>query len=71
MHSIGLNPSLYAARFHLIDESLLKRRNTIAHGNYLDLTHSDWSNLSDEILIMMRQIKTDIENATIAGAYKR
>lgn len=69
--SIGINPTAYEARFHLIDDSLLKRRNKIAHGEYLDLNRSDWSNLADEVLQMLRQIKTDIENAMSLSTFKR
>ncbi len=69
--SIGLDPSAYETRFNLIDVSLLERRNNIAHGEYLDIKVGEWANLTDEILSMLRQFKTDIENATTLSSYRK
>jgi hypothetical protein len=74
-HNIAVSLSIasdnYEARYHLIDESLVGRRNRIAHGEYLDIDAAEWRNLSDEILLLMRQYKTDIENAASLQGYKR
>ncbi|MGT2509750.1 MAE_28990/MAE_18760 family HEPN-like nuclease [Cupriavidus basilensis] len=43
--SVGIDPSPYESRYHLIDERLLKRRNNIAHGDYLEVTRDDWAGL--------------------------
>lgn len=69
--SVGLQTTPYEARYKLIDESLLKRRNTIAHGDYLDLTAVDCQNLIKEVIAMLRSYKTDIENAAAASEYLR
>lgn len=69
--AVGIDPSPYEARYHLIDESLLKRRNHIAHGEYFDVRCEDWTILAAEILQMLRQLKTDIENASAIAAFKR
>jgi hypothetical protein len=69
--SVGIDPSPYESRYHLIDESLLKRRNNIAHGDYLEVTRDDWVGLADEILLMLRQLKTDIENAIVLASFKK
>lgn len=69
--SVGIDPSGYETRFNLIDESLVKRRNNIAHGDYLEVKKQDWANLADEVLLMLRQLKTDIENASTLAAFKR
>ena len=71
LSTIGLNSAAYEPKANLIDESLLRRRNTIAHGEYLDVGKRDWANLADEVLAMLRQFKTDIENASAQAAYKR
>jgi hypothetical protein len=47
----------------------LERRNKIAHGEYLDLTHDNYRELADEILILLRLFKTDIENAAVLSKY--
>lgn len=66
-----LDTSSYAAKKTLIDESLLKNRNEIAHGDYLLIDPEGFDTLSDEILAMMRQFKTDIQNAVTLRAYLR
>lgn len=68
--SIGIDTSTYEARYNLIDESLLNRRNHIAHGEYLDLDPEELRDLSDEIILLMRTFKSDIENAASTGKYK-
>jgi hypothetical protein len=71
LHAVGFDTQPYEARSNLIDESLLKRRNTIAHGEYIDVAKDDWAKLADEVLQMLRQFKTDIENAMAQSAFKR
>jgi hypothetical protein len=68
--SIGLDTSQYESRYNLIDESLLNRRNHIAHGEYLDVEANAFSDLADEILVLLRMFKTDIENAATLGYFK-
>lgn len=70
LRSVGLDPSNYETKAHLIDESLLKRRNNIAHGAYLDVAAADWRQLADEIITMLRQLKTEIENAVALSSFK-
>src|SRR5258708_7223682 len=61
--SIGIGANAYESRFNLIDESLVARRNRIAHGEYLDLDSDGWRTLADDVIALMRHFKTDIENA--------
>ena len=61
----------YETKFKLIDESLVRRRNSVAHGEYLDLEVDDFRTLADEILQVMRDYKTDLENAASMAAYRR
>ncbi|MDD3846875.1 MAG: MAE_28990/MAE_18760 family HEPN-like nuclease [Syntrophorhabdaceae bacterium] len=69
--SIGIDPAAYETRYNLIDESLLGRRNNIAHGEYLDLSAGELRNLAEEIIGLLRQYKTDIENAAAMNKFKR
>lgn len=69
-NSIGIDTQAYEARYHLIDESLLNRRNHIAHGEYLDVDSEGFRELADEILFLLRSYKTDIENAVSLEEYK-
>lgn len=69
-NSISINTDSYESRYHLIDESLLSRRNHIAHGDYLDVDTDGLRGLADEVLYLLRAYKTDIENAVSLGHYK-
>src|SRR5262245_54137437 len=51
--TLGLDFGPFATKTLLIDERLVQRRNTIAHGEYLDLESNDVIELHDEILDMM------------------
>ena len=69
--SLDISISAYEARFRLIDESLLSRRNKIAHGEFVDLNENEFVSLTDAVLELMRIYKTDIENAATLGSYKK
>jgi hypothetical protein len=69
--SLDISISPYETKFKLIDESLVNRRNKVAHGEFLDLPAADFLVLADEILQMMRFYKTDIQNAASLQSYKR
>ncbi|MEH6721680.1 MAG: MAE_28990/MAE_18760 family HEPN-like nuclease [Aurantimonas endophytica] len=68
--SIGIRVDYYEARFNLIDESLLARRNKIAHGEFLDISADEWRALADEVLVMLRTFKTDLENAAALDDFR-
>lgn len=69
--SIGISTDSYETKYHFIDESVLRRRNQIAHGDYLDVGAADYQDISDEVLGLLRTYKTDIENALNLDLYKR
>lgn len=68
--TIGLGMQWYEPRYNLIDTSLLKRRNSIAHGEYLDVEIEGFWSLANEVVLLLRAFKTDIENAVALKAYK-
>ncbi len=69
--SLDISTLPYETKFNLIDESLVNRRNKVAHGEYLDLSRDKFIVLSDEVLQMMRNFKGDIQNAASMQSYKR
>ncbi|MBX9456902.1 MAG: hypothetical protein KL863_13195 [Rhizobium sp.] len=69
--SIDVPIDRYETKFNLIDESLVGRRNSIAHGEYLDLKSEEFLQLADDVLTLMRWYKTDLENAASLASYKR
>jgi len=68
--AIGLSDSHYSSYYNLIDESLLGRRNKIAHGEYVDLNAKEWRDMADTIVGLIRTFKTDIQNAATLASYK-
>lgn len=68
--SLGIQTQRYSAYSNLLDQSLLDRRNKIAHGEYLDIDAVAFGNLADEVLNLLRMYKTDIENLASTNAYR-
>jgi hypothetical protein len=68
--TVGVQIGRYETRFQFIDKELLKRRNSIAHGDYLDLNPSAFCDLSDEVIVLLSWFKNDIENLVALKAYK-
>ncbi len=69
--SLDISLAPYASRFNLIDESLVNRRNKIAHGEFIDIGGKEFGELQDAVLQVMREYKTDLQNAASMEAYKR
>ena len=68
--SLDIATTGYETKFKLIDESLVRRRNRVAHGEYLDLDANDFRTLADEVLQIMRDYKTDLQNAASMATYR-
>lgn len=68
--TIGMDYSPYELKANMIDEQLLNYRNTIAHGEYLMVDQKEYKLLHSEIFKMMRNIKTEIENAAALDLFK-
>jgi hypothetical protein len=68
---LAIDAKPYAVKKPLIDESLLGRRNDIAHGEYLVVDAKSFEDLSDEILSLMRAFKTDVQNAVVLKSFLR
>ena len=54
-----------------IDESLLNRRNAIAHGEYLDISPELFCGLHQDILALIKKFKDDLQNLCVTESYKR
>lgn len=59
----------YATRANLIDEELVNRRNTIAHGKFLELKVADFLDLQTNTLKLLELFTDDVRNAASTGAY--
>jgi hypothetical protein len=68
--SLGVPLDSYSTYSKLIDESLLARRNAIAHGEYLDLDADAFRGLADEVIKLLRMYKDDLQNQASLGAFR-
>jgi hypothetical protein len=68
---LGLDYSFYRTREIIIDEQLLKRRNAIAHGEYLSLDRDEYRDLQRQILEMMEHFRNQVENSSAQKLYLR
>ncbi len=68
--SLGVPLNTYSTYSRLIDESLLARRNAIAHGEYLDLDAEAFRMLADEVIKLLRMYKDDLQNLASLGAFR-
>ena len=64
-HTLGINFSLYSTKSKLIDETLLKTRNEIAHGNYLTVDTEEYIELHTEVIVMLEIFRNQIENGAV------
>lgn len=68
--SIGIDYSPFELKANLLDEQLLKYRNTIAHGEFLLLDKGEYITIHSEVFAMINEIKNRIENAVFLESYK-
>ena len=69
--SLGLDYSRFATKEKLIDEKLLRNRNSIAHGQFLLVNFKEYMDLHEEILGIMQDFYNQVENSAFTGAYRR
>lgn len=65
---LDLRPE-FTLRANLIDEELVERRNSIAHGNYLDLNADDYIKLRSKVMELLELFTDDVRNAASTGSY--
>jgi MAE_28990/MAE_18760-like HEPN len=68
---LGLDYSAYEMKQVLIDEKLLARRNSIAHGEYLLLDLSDYLELHSQVIGMIELLRNQIDNCAALKQYCR
>jgi hypothetical protein len=67
--TVGISTDAFRARYNQIDESLLGRRNRIAHGEFLDIDQTSCISLVDDVIGLLRMFKTEIEDAASSRKY--
>lgn len=68
---LGLDFSPYSTKAKLIDVKLLKKRNEIAHGLYLQSDRDDYLELHQAVLDMLGLFRNQVENAVANESFMR
>ena len=68
---LGLDLSRADTSRHLIDERLLKNRNSIAHGEHLAVDQDDYADLHYEVIKLLDLFRNEITNCAIQSKYLR
>ena len=68
--TLGFDYSLYQTKEKLLDETLLKTRNQIAHGEYIPMVEDDVLNLEQQCMRLMETFRDQIDNAAALESYK-
>jgi len=69
--AVGVDETPYATKKAVIDEKLLSRRNSVAHGDFLPIDADEYSNLHAQVLDLIDRLRTDLENAAVMRSYLR
>jgi len=67
--TLGLDISPYETKCKLIDESLVDRRNHIAHGEPLDIGVKDYVILHNEVMALLEEFRNQIQNAAATDKF--
>lgn len=70
MCMLGLEYAVYETKQVLIDERLLKRRNCIAHGEFLSLDKADYLELQQNVIEMLEEFRRQIEDCVRDEKFK-
>ena len=68
--TLGLDFAPFESKSNLIDERLLRLRNTIAHGEYMFVDQLAVDELADEVVGMLEAFRAQIENAVVLRRYR-
>ncbi|MEV7020918.1 MAE_28990/MAE_18760 family HEPN-like nuclease [Kitasatospora sp. NPDC093558] len=69
--SLGLDSNPIHLKARLIDYELLRARNEIAHGQYLNVDARSYEELHHEIISMIEFVRNTVSAAAENGAYRR
>lgn len=68
---LGLDYSIYETKERFIDEKLLRNRNEIAHGKFLQVDFKEYLEIHREILSLIDLFQTQIDKAASKGSFRR
>lgn len=67
---LGLEYGPFESAEKMIDIKLVKRRNFIAHGEFVGITPEDFYEMIEEVVQLLNTFKTLIENSAVNESYK-
>ena len=67
--TLGLEAGPYKTRMKFIDESLVNRRNHIAHGEPLDIGIKEYLKMHDEVIGLIEEFRNQIQNSAATDRY--
>jgi len=67
--TVGLDYREYELKNNLLDSVLLRNRNSIAHGEYIELNEVNFNELYSGILEIMDDIKNKLSNSVVLESY--
>jgi putative NADPH-quinone reductase len=67
--TLGVNNHSFQTRLHFIDTKLVDPRNQIAHGEFLELSISDYLEIHDDVLTLIDTFKNEVENSAALKKY--
>ena len=68
---MGVSSDEYLSKRQIIEERLVKNRNSIAHGQRVNIDQEDYDNLHDVVVQLLDLFRNDLETAAEQGQYKR
>lgn len=68
--TLGFDYSFYETKEKLLDERLLRNRNRVAHGDFVELSEREILELQDECMSLMVIFRNQIDNAVSLQLYK-
>lgn len=68
--SLGLDMTPYELKCHLIDSSLVDRRNRIAHGESLDIDIEGYLALHGDVMTLIDTFRNQLQNAAVLDEFK-
>lgn len=68
---IGLDYRAYELKEKIIDAKLLRYRNAIAHGNYMEIDHAGFQELQGHIVAMLETFKDQVLDGAQTKSYLR
>ena len=70
LYMLDFDSSRYATKRALINEKLVHRRNSVAHGEYLEMDRAEYRNLQTNVLEMIEWFRDDVETSATSQLYR-